>query len=669
MLRKDQIEAIIQENSKRKTILFSFYDPVTGEGSPLERRKFSYTLKGERFTYHIPLSMYNSAPKLFDLIEAHNSIEDFITGSGQPLNKTYITQVLNALDNIRYNHDFEYWAFRNVKIQDKKTKKIIPFKLNQPQRKLLLALEKMRLDEVPIRLILLKARQWGGSTLTQIYMAWIQVIHRTNWHSVVVADIEEQARNINGMYSRFAREYPKSMGELILVPYERSSKSRIIQGRDCVMSIGSAQKPDNLRSHDLAMCHFSEVGFFKDTPQRSPEDLVQSIRAAVADVPYSLIVLESTAKGVGNFFHREWMSATSHEGGYTPVFVAWWEIEMYQKECSNKEQFAEWVFTDSYAQFLWNQGATLEGINWYFDLKRRENYSDWMMQSEFPSTDTEAFISTGSRVFAPDYVKSARKSCIPPSYTGDISGASMKGKDALKDIIFQENIMGLLFIWQLPDSEEAISDRYVVTVDIGGRTKNADYSVIKVFDRYWQKDGGKPEVVAVWRGHLDQDLVAWKAAQIAKFYNNALLIVESNSLDRDEQEGTGGEHFLTVLDEIVKFYKNLYARTNPETIRLGLPIKYGFHTDRSTKPMVIDELNGALREEAYIERDMRTANEMDCYEVKPDGKYGATEGSNDDLVMATAIGVWACFKAMPVPKMVVRDSKSYSKKIVGAASI
>lgn len=505
--------------------------------------------------------------------------------------------------------------------------------------------------------------------MTQIYMAWIQVIHRTNWHSVVVADIEEQARNINGMYSRFAREYPKAMGELVLVPYERSSKSRVIQGRDCIMSIGSAQKPDNLRSHDLAMCHLSEVGFFKDTPQRSPEDLVQSIRAAVADVPYSLIVLESTAKGVGNFFHREWLSAKSHEGGYEPLFVAWFEIEIYQKEVKNKEQFIDWIFSNSYAQFLWNQGATIEGINWYFDLKKRENYSDWMMQSEFPSTDTEAFISTGSRVFAPDYVKSARKTCIPPSYTGDISGASIKGKDALKDIIFQENIMGLLLIWALPDTEEAISDRYVVTVDIGGRTKDADYSVIKVFDRYWQKDGGKPEVVACFRGHYDQDLIAWKAAQIAQFYNKALLIIESNSLDRDEMEGSEGMHFFTVLDELVKYYKNLYARTDPEKIRLGLPMKYGFHTDMSTKPMVIDELNGALREEAYIERDMRACDEMDCYEVKPNGKYGATEGTHDDLVMATAIGVWACFKYMAVPKLVVRDSRSYSKRIISEASI
>jgi hypothetical protein len=192
--------------------------------------------------------------------------------------------------------------------------------------------------------------------------------------------------------------------------------------------------------------------------------------------------------------------------------------------------------------------------------------------------------------------------------------------------------------------------------------------VIKVFDRYWQMHGGKPTVVAVWTGHIDQDLISWKAAQIAKFYNNALLVVESNSLT-SEQEGSEGEHHLTVLNEIVKFYSNIYARTDPEKVRQGIPIKYGFMTDRLTKPMVIDELNGALREEAYYERDERACDEMDVYVIKSNGTYGADEGSHDDHVMTTAIGVWICLKYMPLPKVIEGAGERYSKKIISEASI
>jgi hypothetical protein len=146
-------------------------------------------------------------------------------------------------------------------------------------------------------------------------------------------------------------------------------------------------------------------------------------------------------------------------------------------------------------------------------------------------------------------------------------------------------------------------------------------------------------------------------------------VVESNSLDKDELEGSEGEHFLTVLNEIVKFYKNIYARVDQESVRQGLPVKFGFHTDRATKPMVIDELNGVIREEAYIERDHRAADEMDTYEVKANGKYGAVEGCHDDHVMVTAIGVWICFKFMPLPKVIVHGGSRYSKKMVSEASL
>ncbi|MBR5241403.1 MAG: hypothetical protein IKW05_05650, partial [Muribaculaceae bacterium] len=61
-----------------------------------------------------------------------------------------------------------------VRIKNKMGDGDIPFKLNRPQRRLLAEMEEMRIKGKPIRIILLKARQWGGSTLVQIYMAWIQ---------------------------------------------------------------------------------------------------------------------------------------------------------------------------------------------------------------------------------------------------------------------------------------------------------------------------------------------------------------------------------------------------------------------------------------------------------------------------------------------------------------
>jgi len=666
-MTEKEINGIIEENSRRREALASPYNPVTGEGSPLKRVKVSYFGHGQYWSYSVPVQMYEDNKALLDTLMKAGSIEDLLKQreiNSSPLN---VNRFINDLTQLRFKYDFEFWAYITARIQDKETKKIIPFKLNKPQLKTLAKLEKMRLAGEPIRAIILKARQWGGSTLLQIYMAWIQIIHRKNWHSVIVTDVEDQARNIRGMYSRFAKEYPVALERIELVPFEGSSKTKMIQGRNCIVGVGSVQKPESLRSYDFAMAHLSEVGSWKATLQKSPEDLAQSIRASIPDVPLSLEILESTAKGVGNFFHREWLSAVNGVSSYEPIFIAWFEIPRYQKKIRSYEKFIQDNFENEYVQILWNLGATLEGINWYISFKKGKNYDDWRMNNEYPSTANEAFSSSDMRVFNPKYVLRARESCIDPEFIGELSAQSQKGKEAFEKIVFMPNSKGNFFIWSKPDKTINVSDRYVVSVDIGGRSDGADYSVIKVIDRYWMMYGGGPEVVATWRGHIDQDLVAWKAAQIARWYNNALLIVESNSLDKDAE--TEGTHFLTILDEIIKYYSNIYARTDPEKVRMGLPIKYGFQTTMSTKPMVIDILNAALREDAYIERDLRAADEMDTYEIKKDGSYGAVDGCHDDIVMTTAIGLWACFKYLPLPKNITRTQESLSKKIVSEASI
>ena len=64
-----------------------------------------------------------------------------------------------------------------------------------------------------------------------------------------------------------------------------------------------------------------------------------------------------------------------------------------------------------------------------------------------------------------------------------------------------------------------MANRYLTVVDVGGRSAKSDWSVIVVFDRLFMAEGGKPVVVDQWYGHIDIDLLAWKAAQIAAYYD------------------------------------------------------------------------------------------------------------------------------------------------------
>ena len=99
----------------------------------------------------------------------------------------------------RYYEDFELWCRECVTITDKLTGRPIPFTLNAPQRRVLAVLEQQRQAHRPLRLILLKARQWGGSTLVQVYMAWMQLVRRTGWNSLICGHVKDASANIRGM--------------------------------------------------------------------------------------------------------------------------------------------------------------------------------------------------------------------------------------------------------------------------------------------------------------------------------------------------------------------------------------------------------------------------------------------------------------------------------------
>ena len=660
-------EEIIEKNKERQRAISAVYNPITGEGSTTVPRRWTSIEGFPIENINLPTSMLDEefVQQLIELGAAAYLRE---VAHQEPHGRNVIKLWLNFC-LLRIKHDFEYWARSMTTISDKGKGRDTAFTLNRPQRIYLKAMEQLRLSERPIDIILCKARQWGGSTLTQLYMLWIQLVHKRNWNSVICGDIEKQSSIVAGMLAKVISRYPAwATGgkQLTTTPYQGAQKTRVINWSNSRYSLGSAQKPDSLRSEDISMAHLTEVGLWKATHGRKPEDLVQSIFGAIASGPYTMKIIESTAKGVGNFFHRTWIDATEHRNNFTPVFIPWFSIDIYSKPIKESDYGTFIESMDDYEKELFNLGATLEAIAWYRD-KRREMPDEWRLFSEFPSTASEAFQSTGRRVFRTSYVNDARGNCVPPQFVGDIvslnDGKSKfvpcqpgedKGEDQLR-------------IWIMPDKEQHLRDRYIVTVDVGGISNKADYSCILVADRMPMLDGGVPEIVACWHGHIEHDKLAWKAMEIARAYDNALLVIEANTL---ETEGTEGNNFEYILNEISGKYSNLYCRTSLQEIKQGRPRRWGFHTNSSTKPMVINFLIKALRDGLYIERCLETTYELDLYEYKENGKeMGAIEGNHDDRVMATAILIWICYNH-PLPTYTNSNGHNMRKrKIISEASL
>ena len=261
---------------------------------------------------------------------------------------------------LRFRHDFAYWAASCVNIKDKCRGRRVRFVLNYAQRRLLAAFERQRLAGHPIRTILLKARQWGGSTMTQMYMMWIQSVLTTGWNSLICTQVSHISAGIRGMLSQTLAEYPQELWldecghddedddcteassrsksrkkmkrKLCLAPYEGQREVRTIPGRRCNVTTASARNQDAVRGADYAMAHLSEVAFWDDTSTASPDEAVRAIAGAIAMAPLTMVVVESTANGMGNYFQREWDRAERGDSDKTPLFVPWHEIDIYSAE-------------------------------------------------------------------------------------------------------------------------------------------------------------------------------------------------------------------------------------------------------------------------------------------------------------------------------------------------
>lgn len=691
------ISKILQENERRRAIVFAPFNPITGEGSIGQRVAFTvsdYPIP----TQYLPVEMMDE-PFVKSLSKA-GSVDAFIRDALMlPVTDEARDKVVEEFIRIRQKHDYPFWAAMFAYIKRKGGGTDVLFRLNRPQRKLIKRLEKMRKAGKPIRLILLKARQWGGSTAIQIYMAWLQLVHEVGLNSLIIAHQGTGSDEIKDMFDRMIKSYPVEMlhelgdayapNEPKMVGVGKSGNIFRVPQRNCKIKIGTAERPNSCRGGDYNLVHLSEVALWKETDGKKPEDIVRSACSGILLRPYTMIVYESTPNGVGNFFHKEYLAAKKGLSQFEAMFVAWFEIEQYELPFENeadKYEFAKKLFANrrneeiksdreepgTYLWRLWEKGATLEAIHWYVSERSKyTNHGD--MASEYPSDDIEAFTYSGRKVFSSEDVEQFRPACRAPRWIGEIYGSADEGEKAIEGLRFKKEADGRLYMWhdvERSDDEE-VTDQYLVIVDVcKGHTKNADFADILVLNRFPMMDGEPPVVAAEWHGHIDMDKLAWKATQVAAYYNNALLVIESNTLETNNTKGEA-EYILTLIHEV--YGRQLYARKqSAEDIRQGLPKKYGYHTNPLTKKVVIYNLKVVIRERLYIEREEACLDEYLTYVETENNVFEAMEGYHDDRLMTRAIGMQVCYHEMELPRIVKKINNinaSLVQRPVSAATI
>lgn len=482
-----------------------------------------------------------------------------------------------------------------IKIVDKRGN-IVSFVPNPQQKQLLTEMDKFN--------VVLKSRQLGISVLSCAYSIWL-AIRYPNTACLLMAHSLDGA---DGIFTKLKQLY-NSIPEVIRPKLINNNRKELRLDNGSRITVISCGTKESVRGSTLRFVHVSEAAFCNENIDRQILAIEQCL------TPNGQIIVESTANGF-NFFSDMYSKAAQGESLYKPFFFGWVDDRlMFEDEYG---QFAKRYVAlhgilptveelDSYEIGLYNRGATIEQIVWR--RLKISNSSESQFAQEFPSTPSEAFVSTGDNVFdnqkVHDRLENLHAKTIPAPHN-------------LPDVLKPWYNRGFS-LWEAPE----VGLRYFIGVDSAeGLGGSADYSVVEVVDR----EGFQ---VAEFRSNKIKPYEFVEVVnQIGKWFNTAYLVVEKASAGQ------------TVCDRLYNDiqYPLMYKYKSWDA-RGSCKRKPGFETTKQSKQRIIDDFVELHSKDLLCINSSVLLQEMKMFLYK-DGSTKASIGYHDDTVMAMAMALF-----------------------------
>ena len=295
--------------------------------------------------------------------------------------------------------DFRHYAGKCLKIRTK-SGKVVPLELNEAQKYIHERVEEQRAKTGKVRAIILKGRQQGCSTYIEGRFYW-RVSHTRGVRAFILTHEEEATNNLFELANRYHENCPA-----LVKPSTSAANAKELHfdKLDAGYKVGTAGNKAVGRSSTVQLFHGSEVAFWPNAQQHAA-----GILQAIPDEPGTEVFKESTANGVGNYFHKEWQDAESGLSEYIAIFVPWYWSAEYRKEVpegftldAEDEQYMQAYALDM-EQMAWRRAKIIE-------LK-----DPLLFKQEYPATAAEAFQVSGVDPYIkPELVLGARKATAEP---------------------------------------------------------------------------------------------------------------------------------------------------------------------------------------------------------------------------------------------------------------
>ena len=499
-----------------------------------------------------------------------------------------------------------------VKIRDK-SGNIVDFKLNEPQLKLYNIIKGQKEKGLPVRIIILKARQMGFSTLTESIL-FKETATKFNINTGIIAHKEEATTNLFNMSKRIYDNLPLEMK-----PSKKSSNAKELifdnqegTGLKSKIKCMTAGADGVGRSDTFNNLHISELAFWGNTAKETMLGLMQS----VPNLPNTMVIIESTANGY-EYFKELWDKAVRGESDFIPLFVGWQDLEEYKMpytgfKLTKEEEKLKGTYNLTNEQLTWRRWCIANNCGG--DISQ--------FKQEYPMNPHEAFLLSGASVFDKEKLIIRLEEIEKPIKTGyftyDYDGIR------ITNIKWVNDSEGYISIYKLPDTEQ---HRFCIGGDTAG--DGSDYYTAHVLDA---KTG---EQAATLRQQFDADQYTRQVYCLGKYYGyfnpstrrkeEALIGIEANfdSYPIRELQRLG--------------YMNQYVRESIDSYTGKTEKKFGFRTTSLTRPTIISSLIEIVREHCELLNDKDTLEELLTIIRNEKGRIEAPQGGHDDEMMGLAI--------------------------------
>ena len=467
----------------------------------------------------------------------------------------------------------------------------IPFLLNIPQVRYAQNKEQWVLDGHQDHHILLKSRQWGGTTYEQSD-SYDRVVRKADQQILTIAQDEASMSRIYRIPQRLYRNDPvKPKGG-----HKGNKLALFFYGGRSVFEVGWAGNDSIGRGGTFSKIHASELSSWPHDIERQ-RDMIAGLRVACKNGQF---VAESTARGAHGIFFELWEGAVSGENGMNPIFIGWHDDPNNRMVISAGEFEELWDRMtlderEQEAEFVQRYRLDDEQIAW---LRKTRPQFGRKFDQEYPHSPEVAFLTSGAGRWPQEVLEALGRYVREPR---------------------SKELRDQLWIWHYPQE----GGEYVIGADTAEGTDSGDYSTAMVVER---RTGMQ---MARFRGKLPIYKFAQYLHKLGKAYNWAYMAPERNA------QGISTIGFLVNSMGYPKARMHsqvaMDQRTQKQTVKLG------FDTRHETREDMLAVMEEQMHSDLVWCMDPVFLQECRTFIEGKTGKFAAAAGKHDDVVMAACI--------------------------------